>query len=369
MSESRKIGPFLVGPHLRGGIATGKWFVNIPASITGTGCCQRKLYDSQSVALAVAGELRRRLDQVSEVLTSSVPSSGLTFREAVERWQENEELRVATLKKKASTLEIELYRLRSLIAFFGPDDIASISEKRLMEYQRCRLQLGRKPRTINKEIAILSLVLRWAMKQGFISEVPKTEPIPTRSTTPVIPTPDEVVRIITALPSRLRPIVRFIAETGCRKGEAINLIWDCVDCASGCVEIRARERWTPKTQQSERRIPIGPGLVDLLRFLPREGPYVFQGRTPGTPIGNFRKAFAAAVRQAGIVRGGKPVRITPHGLRKAHATWQAMNGVPPSVLQDLLGHARGSKVTDQYYVFATEEAKRAAVIELPLGGT
>ena len=89
----------------------------------------------------------------------------------------------------------------------------------------------------------------------------------------------------------------------------------------------------------------------------------------GTPVGNFRKAFAAAVRRAGIARRGKPVKITPHGLRKAHATWQAMNGVPPSVLQDLLGHARGSTVTDQYYVFATEEAKRAAVMELPLGET
>ena len=41
--------------------------------------------------------------------------------------------------------------------------------------------------------------------------------------------------------------------------------------------------------------------------------------------------------------------------------------MPPSVLRELLGHARGSRVPDQYYVHATEEAKRAALIELPTG--
>ncbi len=69
------------------------------------------------------------------------------------------------------------------------------------------------------------------------------------------------------------------------------------------------------------------------------------------------------------MRDGKPIPITPHVLRKAHATWLAMDGVPQQVLQARLGHARGSRITDQYYVFATEEAKRAAVIELPVAGT
>ena len=66
-------------------------------------------------------------------------------------------------------------------------------------------------------------------------------------------------------------------------------------------------------------------------------------------------------------KNGELVHVTPHTLRKAHATWQAMKGVNESVLQDLLGHARGSSVTRQFYVHATEEAKRAAVIVLPFG--
>ena len=43
-----------------------------------------------------------------------------------------------------------------------------------------------------------------------------------------------------------------------------------------------------------------------------------------------------------------------------------MRGVNESVLQSLLGHAPGSRITKQHYVHATEQAKRDAVMVLPL---
>ena len=76
-----------------------------------------------------------------------------------------------------------------------------------------------------------------------------------------------------------------------------------------------------------------------------------------------------AVKKANLSRNGRPMRITPHTLRKAHATWLAMEGVPQQVLQARLGHARGSRITDQYYVYATDEANRAAITELPMTRT
>jgi integrase len=41
--------------------------------------------------------------------------------------------------------------------------------------------------------------------------------------------------------------------------------------------------------------------------------------------------------------------------------------VNESVLQDLLGHAAGSKVTRKYYIQVPDDARRAAVIQLPIG--
>jgi site-specific recombinase XerD len=61
------------------------------------------------------------------------------------------------------------------------------------------------------------------------------------------------------------------------------------------------------------------------------------------------------------------MRITPHVLRKANATWLAMRNVHPRMLQSLLGHSPGSRMTDQHYVQVTDEALRLAAIRLPLG--
>ena len=275
-------------------------------------------------------------------------------------------MRVQTLKKRATSFAVDLYRLRSLTKFLGDQDLATIDERVLVEFQSWRLQQGRSPSTVNSDIGTLSVVMGWAIKHGHISEVPKVERIPVRRKQAFIPTPEEVVRIIEALPHRLQPLIRFLAETGCRKGEAINLTWDCVDEVNGFVEIQSRDGWTPKTMQSERRIPINDSLLEVLRDLPKESIYVFPGRTPDLPIGCFKKTLNEAVRNARIERRGKPVHITPQTFRKAHATWQAMRGTSESVLQDLLGHAAGSRVTRQFYVHVTEEAKKAAVLQLPL---
>jgi len=62
------------------------------------------------------------------------------------------------------------------------------------------------------------------------------------------------------------------------------------------------------------------------------------------------------------------MRITPHVLRKANATWLAVRGVHPRVLQSLLGHSPGSRITDQHYVQSTDEALRQAAVTLPVWG-
>ena len=365
MSKSRDIGPVKIRPQIIKGTQTGKWFVDVPASLTGDGKRKRKLFDNQRQATAAARALRERIDPITGLVRVRPPWSGVHLVTAITDWAKDEELRVLTLKKRAKTLETDLYRLKAVVAHFGDVDLASISADDLARYQAARLKDGRKPVTINGELNILRLVFNWAIKKGYVKEAPVCERVPVRPAQAIIPTPEEVVRIIDALPSYLKPLIRFLAETGCRKGEAIHLTWDCVDEIGGFAEIRSREGWTPKTQQSERRIPLSQGLLAELRSLPKSGIYVFAGEDPDQPLGEFRKTWARAVKTARILRGGKPVHLPVKSLRKAHATWQAERGVAESVLQGLMGHARGSRITRQFYVQVTDEAKRAAVIELP----
>ena len=107
--------------------------------------------------------------------------------------------------------------------------------------------------------------------------------------------------------------------------------------------------------------------MSAISAFPKVGPYVLVGKVPDKPIDNMRKALATAVEQASIRRRGRRVKLTLHSFRKASATWQAKRGIDENVLQSLLGHSPGSRVTRQYYVQAQAEDRLAAVIALPVG--
>src|ERR1043166_4098538 len=91
-------------------------------------------------------------------------------------------------------------------------------------------------------------------------------------------------------------------------------------------------------------------------------------RLPTSITSNWRKSVAEEMRASGgAIWIAKPIHLSPHLLRKANATWQAMRGVAPTVLQSMLGHAPGSKVTDKHYIQVEEAAVRHSIFELEIG--
>jgi len=176
-----------------------------------------------------------------------------------------------------------------------------------------------------------------------------------------------VNRIIGALPDRLKPLVKFIAETGCRSGEVFNLTWRDIDEVNGIAHIRPKEGgWSPKTSESARRVPLGASLLASLSALPKKGKCVFPGRgNPDKPINNIRKALRSAIKRAKVFRDGEPMHITPHILRKAYITWQIVAGKDMEMIQRLIGHKKGSKTTARHYIHFSDDEKQAALLELP----
>lgn len=362
MNKVRRIGPLTVRPHVRNGQESGKWQLDIPASLTPNGQRRRKLFDNRKSAEEVARRLKRGLEDQSLGITPMVKQTGVTFNTVVGRWVENEEGRVKTLKKRASSLETDRHRHKPLLRFFDGDDLHKITAERIVDYQAFRLDEGLSASTVNGEVlGGLMKVLHWAGRKKWLDEIPFVEPIPEEAREIEIPTVEEVNRLIDVLPETEAPLIWFMAETGCRSGEVFNLSWDNVDEVSGVVQIRAKGGWTPKTKQSRREIHITGSLLEAIRAIPKKGPYVFPSRiSPDKPRHDVRKVLATAVRKADITRKGKLMHITPHVLRKAYATWQATNGTAPRVLQALLGHAPGTPITDRHYVQATDDAKRRA---------
>lgn len=366
MSDAIKIGDITVRPHIRDGEPSGKWQLDVPTSLTG-GVRKRRLYGTREEAVAMARELWKRLRMQSIGFTAKSTRQRLSIEDAVREWERAEEDRVATLKKQAVSLYTDKCRLKAVVTFFKGRDIGQLDGSSLIAYQKNRLAAGIRPASINSEIRSLNKVFGWALSGKFIDAIPKVERIPEPDLDmDLVPTLEEVSRIAAALPTETAPLVWFVILTGCRPGEAYHLTWDRVDEVNGWAEMKPKDGWQPKNRNSIRRLPLDGMLLELIRAQPKDSRFVFPSTVDATKARtNMRKAFATAVKAAKIMRCGKQVlTITPKWLRKAFASWQAINGLHPSVLKALLGHAPGSNVTDKHYIHADEQTKRAAVVRM-----
>jgi integrase len=366
VSAPVKIGSLTVREFVRDGQPTGKWVLDIPTSMTG-GKRKRKLYASRDEAVRTARELWKRIRAREWGLVEKPTRVRITIEDATTQWKKYDEDRVATLKKQRISLDTDLYRLKAVQTFFVGRFLDEIGETELVGYQKNRLSGGYSPASINSEIRSLGKVFRWGLKQKLLDAVPAVERIPEQLLADVVvPTLEEVQRIIDATPKENLALVWFLALTGCRTGEAYNLTWDCVDEVNGWVEIRPKDGWKPKNSNSTRRLPVEGILLELIRQQPKVSRFVFPSTVaPEKARTNMRKAFATAVKKAQIVRNRQPVLdIKPKYLRKAFATWQAEQGTHPRLLQALMGHAPGSTVTDRHYIKPQEEAMRAAVVRM-----
>ncbi len=190
----RQVG-LTIRPHVRNGIETGSWQLDIPAKLTPNGQRRRKVFKSRKVAEEIARRLKRGLEDKSLGIEPTVKQSGMLFTDLKGLWFKHEERRVRTLKKKASSLEIDGHRLKPICLFIGKQDIQFISEKMITEYQEYRLGDGKSPYTVNSEVRTIMKMLRWARKEKVLDVVPEIEQIPERPPQVDIPTPEEVRRV------------------------------------------------------------------------------------------------------------------------------------------------------------------------------
>lgn len=375
--RTEKRGPFSIRPRKRDGVLTGGWVVDIPPHVSASGKRERKDHESKTAAVRAADALYRELQMTGLIRgENNRKLSGVTFAEFAERWLINEADRVATAKKRVSSLETNAYHLKALGKFFAGKDIARIVTADIDAYQKSRLlNEGRKAPTVNSEVATLIQVLSWAKKLKLVEDVPEYESIPVPLKRPDIPTPAEVERIVGHLEPRTALLTIFLAETGCRKDEAFSLEWSDIDFHEATVTVQSKAEFTPKTEHSNRIIPISASLRDGLKNAraadghqmmtsdKKPSNFVFPGRFGGKRT-DMRKALASAIVKAGVMRRGAPIRVTPHIFRKAMATWLHAANVSDRMLQARLGHAPGSRVTAKIYVQVSTEEQRAIAFEL-----
>lgn len=168
--------------------------------------------------------------------------------------------------------------------------------------------------------------------------------------------------------------------TGLRRGELIGLEW--ADVTTEGVRVRGSAgrfgRGPTKTPAGERFVPWAGDAyltVAAARAELPDSPLAFPSLA-GTPLGerNVNRAFAAVLDRLPTPEDdpeGGVRRMRLHDVRRTTATWWAMAGVPPKVIQYLLGHATPHLALAIYTDVMEGQAKQAALdpAEWLVGGT
>jgi integrase len=210
-----------------------------------------------------------------------------------------------------------------LIKFFGGENKVTIINTKLVRdfTHHCRTVKRNEDSTINRKLAKLSKLLKFAKSEGLIDELPviefKNEPqgrIRFLSDT-------EVDLIFARLAPRNRALADFLLATGCRMGEALDLSWQAVE--------RDRVTFWDTKAGDFRTIPLLPLARDALDRM-RGEPQPFPIR-----YNTFKADWDNAKDHAGLT---KDDGVVPHSLRHTCATRMVKAGVDLRRIQRWLGH-------------------------------
>jgi integrase len=337
---------------------------------------------------AIDKQAKARLDKSAGL---PAPDTRTLVRDLVEELREAKRSRL----RKSSFAEFERVLDTAILPDLGHLKPAQCGPDRVARFIRDLEAKGLSGATITKYVRPLGAVFKLAIRRGMIAANPLSllsdDERPKASTRrPRFEwTPETIARLITAaeqLASRPESrfdysgLVRLLALTGLRVGEALALTWENVDLL--CASLRVRytlgrdgSLGEPKTAAGEREVPLSPGLVELLlRLKPEDAgdhEFVFAGRN-GKPVSywNFRsRGFAKALETAELAGNG----ITVHDLRHAAASVYIASGLTPVEVADVLGHTDASFTLRVYaHLFNRPDAAervRAAQESIPIHPT
>jgi integrase len=187
----------------------------------------------------------------------------------------------AELRLKPTWWKKQQYLIATLIDYFGTYPVNEINAALVESYARKRLADKLRGSSINNELRTLGRVLSHAREQGLPVALGKFRPLPERDKRETRAFSDaEVTALLNACASEcpaLLPMVVFLVNTGCRRGEALALTWEHVDLERRLVKIWPSEEWQPKSGKP-REVPISDALLPWLKRPQGEGRYVFPAR-------------------------------------------------------------------------------------------
>ena len=260
------------------------------------------------------------------------------------------------LNKRPTTYRRDGILIKHLKGYFANRRMSEITPEMIEMYKEKRLEAGRAPATVNREVACLKHMFNVAIRNSHATSNPVISVKLLRENnviTRVLSKADEEKLLAAAQSPHIRAIIICALETGMRVGELLDLRGDQIDFRTGIILVAHT-----KSGRS-REIPVNQRLRETLKELADRGlgQRVFWWKD-GEPLGSVKKGYKAALRRAGL----EEKRNRFHDLRHTFATRLIDSGVDPFTVQELLGNA--SITTTQRYAHPNLESKRRAVARL-----
>ncbi len=299
-------------------------------------------------------ELAEKLEasKRTELETVGIPSGKLsalmTFKALTEAYLADKKIqRQALYKCKKSWIEnrfIPAFGARTFAVAVTSDKVEAYLEGRRKEVALA---------TVNRELAGIKHVFSWAVLKGQVDRNPlqlmKQEKEDNVRDEILEPAQFDILQ--QRSPSYLRPINLVAYQTAMRRGEILGLTWDKVDEKKGFIRLSAEDT---KTDEG-RIVPLSPELKvtfsELRKTRALHEKHVFLRE--GQSVANFRGAFVAACKLAGI----EGFRF--HDFRHTAITNMRRAGIDPLTIMQISGH-RTMECFTRYNSFREPDLSAAA---------
>lgn len=224
------------------------------------------------------------------------------------------------------------------------------------------------PKTIRNEHGLLSTLLGYAVDRGHITvNVAKGVRLPAKRPPSIrVLTDAEVDSIRTHLRPRYQPLIRWLAVTGMRWGEATAIQWRDIRPGNPAT-VTVSRAWkhgdgpralgAPKTVKGNRTITIPQALLDELPPKGKPSDFIFTTER-GNPI--HHAWFHTRVWRPAIASAGVSPAPRLHDLRHYCASVLLAHGVPMHAVSARLGHEKITTTVD-VYSFLTPDMQTAGL--------
>jgi integrase len=353
-------------------LRNGNWCVDI--LIDGQRI-RRSFGKEKGAAEAVLHELekRRTLARLgsTDVMESIKPKTEcITFSEMCEKFLElRQDRKQITIAAYTRTIEKKLLPVfgRMRLNQITPEAITRFRIKLLSKKaeRKTRIETKQgvkkefkplKPSTVNTTMGVLRNILDVAVQTGDLDDNPfrkvKGSSGERRENKPL--SLDQIHQIIQNSEEEFRPMITFMAYTGCRPSEMYALRWKQVEFEKEEIVIEAGRVYgvegPPKTKAGNRRIMMLPPVKESLKalrerqsvvamtdhvFLTHKG-QPFNDNTP------LYRAWTRALKATGLARR------RPYELRHSFASNMLAAGMPIPFISRMIGHANPA-TTFAYY--------------------